>query len=467
MLKGGAHQKEGATHQITLNATSMLQYGLALQPERIAYKESQSLNDLKLPAHYRRNFLCLATDFGFFGIAMAFIGPSTVIPSFLSTLGASSALIGLMTTLHRAGWFLPQLFAARQLGDKPYKKPYVVAAAGISRFFIFVFAITLGLTGAEPRAVLVPLALLTFTAFWAGDGIGSVAWFDLLSKTIPPRRRGRLTGVGQTISGVCGFLAGFAVEWMLSVHGPSFPQNYALLFLIGFGFLTVSTIAIASIVEPKGISSRDTPSWREYMPQIWSVLRDDAVFRRYIIARQFYNLHMLAAPFYMTYALDRLGLPAQVAGRYTSIGVVGTVLSALLFTWLNERQGTKLAIQADIVFAVLLPLTALVIPNIITDIHWLAWVYGLVFFMMNATTSGVMPGWLAYMLEVAPEAERPAYVGLTNTLNGLTMLFSALGGLILAWTDNNYGLLFAITLVGTAIAWPVTLAIPEPREEDS
>jgi MFS family permease len=167
----------------------------------------------------------------------------------------------------------------------------------------------------------------------------------------------------------------------------------------------------------------------------------------------------------MTYALDRLGLPAQVAGRYTSIGVIGTVLSALLFTWLNERRGTKLAIQVDIVFAVLLPLTALVIPNIITDIHWLAWVYGLVFFMMNAATSGIMPGWLAYMLEVAPEAERPAYVGLTNTLNGVTMLFSALGGLILAWTGNNYGLLFAITLVGTAIALPVALGMPEPRGE--
>ncbi len=425
------------------------------------------MTELKLPPRYRHNFICLATDFGFFGIAMAFIGPSTVIPSFLSAMGASSALIGLMTTLQRAGWFLPQLFAARQLGDKPYKKPYVVAAAGISRFLILVLAIIIGLTDAAPRAWLVPLAMLLFTAFWAGDGIGSVAWFDLLSKTIPPRRRGRLTGVGQTLSGVFGFLAGFAVEWMLSAHGPSFPQNYALLFLIGFGFLTISTIAIAAIVEPKGVSERDAPSWREYMPQLWAVLRDDATFRRYIVARQFYNLHMLAAPFYMTYALDRLGLPAQVAGRYTSIGVVGTVLSAFLFTWLNERRGTKLTIQADIGFAILLPLSALVIPPLIPDSRWLAWVYGLVFFMMNAATSGIMPGWLAYMLEVAPEAERPAYVGLTNTLNGVTMLFSALGGLILAWTGDNYGLLFVITLVGTAVALPMTWGMPEPRGEIS
>jgi hypothetical protein len=56
-------------------------------------------------------------------------------------------------------------------------------------------------------------------------------------------------------------------------------------------------------------------------------------------------------------------------------------------------------------------------------------------------------------------------VGLTNTLNGVTMLFSALGGLILAWTGDNYGLLFAITLVGTAVALPMTWGMPEPRGE--
>ncbi len=68
---------------------------------------------------YRRNFWCLALDFGFFGLGMAFLGPTTVLPGFLTALGASSAVIGFISTLQRAGWLLPQLLAARYLADKP------------------------------------------------------------------------------------------------------------------------------------------------------------------------------------------------------------------------------------------------------------------------------------------------------------------------------------------------------------
>ena len=78
-----------------------------------------------------------------------------------------------------------------------------------------------------------------------------------------------------------------------------------------------------------------------------------------------------------------------------------------------------------------------------------------------------MPSWMAFVLELAPEAERPVYVGLTNTVNGVTMLFSALGGLILAWTNENYVVLFGITLVGTALAWPLALTLPEPRDSEA
>jgi MFS family permease len=78
--------------------------------------------------------------------------------------------------------------------------------------------------------------------------------------------------------------------------------------------------------------------------------------------------------------------------------------------------------------------------------------------------SSMMPGWMTYVLEWAPEEERPTYVGLTNTLNGITPLFATLGGLILQWTDDNYRLLFAITAIGLVIAWPLPLTLPEPRQ---
>lgn len=418
----------------------------------------------KMPPHYRRNFWSLAADFGFFGIAMAFFSPNTIIPSFLTELGASSATIGLMTTLQRACWLLPQLFAARYMANKPYKKPAVMWAAGIGRSLLLFLAGLVWATGARPPGLIIVLVTLIISAFWIGDGLASLSWFDLFSKTIPAGRRGRLISVGQVSSGIFSFLAGFAVEWILSDRGLPYPNNYAAMFLIAFGMLAMSYSAIARIVEPPGVTAGDTPRWRDYLPQLWRILKTDHAFRNYTIARQLFNLSNLAGPFYMTYALDKLALPAQVAGRYTSIGVVGGILAAIFFGWVNERQGTKKTLVYSIGVTALIPALALAIPRLFSGAG-LGWAYGMVFFALNASMSSFMPGWTAYLLELAPEAERPAYVGLNNTINGVSTLFATLGGLILQWTGSNYGLLFIITALGTLTALPLSWRIPDPREQ--
>ncbi|MGC9347242.1 MAG: MFS transporter [Anaerolineae bacterium] len=419
-----------------------------------------------LPARYRRNFWCIALDFCFFGIGMAFFGPTTVVPGFLSTLGASSSVIGLLSTLQRAGWLLPQLFAARYLADKPYKKPYILAPAGISRTLILGLAALIWLTGAHPPGLITALTTLALSAFWIGDGLASLAWFDFIGKSIPAHRRGRMMTTGQVLSGTLSFFAGFGVEWMLSDLGPAFPNNYAALFLLGFVMLAFSLTSLAMSVESKGVTASRVPSWREYLPQLWSVLKKDHAFRRYLLTRQLFGLAGLATPFYMTFALDKLQLPDQVAGRYTSVGVVGGILAAALFGWLNERYGTKRTSQVSIIITALIPVFALVTPTVLSDPTWMAWAYGLVFFAMRASMSCYLPAWTSFVLEWAAEAERPLYVGLTNTLNGVTALFSTLGGFVLQWTNDNYTLLFIITAIGTIAALPLSMSLPEPRDTE-
>lgn len=402
-------------------------------------------------------------DFCFFGIGLAFYGPSTVVPGFLTTLGASATVIGFLSTLQRAGWLLPQLFAARYLADKPLKKPYILVPGGISRTLILLLAGIVFATGAKPARLAISLTLFVIGAFWIGDGLASLAWLDFLSKSIPPHRRGRLTGVGQLLSGIFSFAAGFGVEWMLSDRGPAFPNNYAALFLVGFAMLALSFVAILLGKETRGVTASSVPTWRDYLPQLGRVLKHDHHFRRYLVARQVFGLSSLATPFYITFALDKLALPEQVVGRYTSVGVVGGALAAVLFGWLNERHGTKRASQVSIVVTAAVPILALVIPKMVTAPQALAWSYGLVFLALQASTNCYMPTWTAFVLEWASDLDRPLYMGLTNTLNGLTAFVSTLGGLILQWTDGNYALLFGLTAIGTLLTLPLALRLPEPR----
>jgi len=43
---------------------------------------------------------------------------------------------------------------------------------------------------------------------------------------------------------------------------------------------------------------------------------------------------------------------------------------------------------------------------------------------------GLPIGYHNYLLDIAPAEDRPLYIGLANTLTGLTVLASAIGGLI-------------------------------------
>jgi MFS family permease len=254
---------------------------------------------------------------------------------------------------------------------------------------------------------------------------------------------------------------------LLSDRGPAFPNNYAWLFLLGFVMLALSLLSISFLVEERRSATSKVLSWREYLPQLVAVFKQDPVFRRLILARQLSGLSSLAIPFYMPYALEALGLPSRVAGRYTSIGVLGSIVAALTFGWLNERYGSKRVILLSLTLAVLVPSMALLLPMLFSEPAVLAWGYGLVFFFLSALMSSMMPGWMTYVLEWAPAAQRPTYVGLTNTLNGITSLFATLGGLILQWSGNNYRLLFVITGLALLIAWPLPLSLPEPRQRSS
>ena len=124
-----------------------------------------------------------------------------------------------------------------------------------------------------------------------------------------------------------------------------------------------------------------------------------------------------------------------------------------------------LSMKPVLTFAPSVPAAALLVPLLFSGPVALAWGYSLVFFFLSAYMSSMMPGWMTYVLEWAPEHERPTYVGLTNTLNGIVPIFSTLGGLLLQWTGDNYRLLFAVTIAGLLLAWPLAIGLPEPRHK--
>ena len=411
----------------------------------------------------RRNFAAFFGDFFFFGVAMSFVSQTTVLPSLARQLTDSAPLIGLVSTLQTGGWMLPQLIASNYVGSYPLKKPLIVIPALIGRATYPLLALAIWSWAETLPDLVLALLLIAITFFFICDGLASVPWFDLFSKSLPPARRGRLIGVAQMSTGLVGVGAGAAVSFILGPQGPGFPANYALLFAIASLFFFVSLVALLQVREHPSEETTSRQPWSNYLARLASVMYRDRTFCLVIVVRLLVAWANMASPFYVVYALDVLGFDQGVVGVFVSAQVIGGILSGMIMGYLNERRGTRAVIRLAAALAVSAPLLALAMAalRLTLPLSGRLLLYAPVFSLLGALGNAGMAGFMSYILEAAPPGERPTYVGLANTLSAVVLLAPFLGGWILAAT--SYPVLFSATalicLIGLIGAW----RLEEPR----
>lgn len=405
-------------------------------------------------------------DYVCFSMGLAFISQNTVIPAFMRQLTDSPLLIGLNGTIQTVGWLLPQIVAANYLSGKTQKKPYLLVPSAIGRpvFFLLAVALVLGIAQQHPGLMLA-IVLLGLALFRITDALAAVAWFDILGNVFPPKRRGRLFGLGQVLSGVLTVGAGFAINYVLGSAGPPFPYNYALLFLVAGLLFGLAWIAEALIKEPQQVAPADDGPRQTFLRRLTHIWQSDRDFRLFIVVRLLAGLSNLAIPFYVIFATDQLGLGEGTVGSFTSAQVIGSMAGAVILGTLYERRGGKRTIQVGVGAGALAPLWALMLPFLLPAEHpWLVYGYSLVFVALGVVQSNFMQGFFNYLLDLASADERATYVALSNAINGVVLSPTAfIGGIILKITNNSYPTLFFVTAIGVGTGLLCTTRMAERR----
>ncbi|MEA3340612.1 MAG: MFS transporter [Chloroflexota bacterium] len=409
------------------------------------------------PPHYRWNFFAFLIDYASFGLAFTFIDVSTVMPALIGQLTDSAPIIGLVSTVFTGGWLLPQLAAARHINDKPLKKPYLLAGLG-GRVFLGVIAAALWTALPRYPASMLILFFTCLGLFATADGFISVAWFDILARAIPLKQRGRLMGMAQFIIGVAGIGVGALVGLILTRR--PFPSNYALLFTLASVTLVPSVIALILLREPPpdNVSQETSDQAKENW---WKLLVNDRAFRNLMICRISAGMMGLATSFYVMHAVDVLLMPQSIIGDFVVAQTVTRIIASIVLGWISERWGPRYVIRIGSAAAAAGPLFALVVHLAGSD--WLIWAYPFVYVALAIVNSAWMLGFFNYLLEIAPDGMRPAYVGLGNTLMGALMLAPMAGGWLLEAT--SYTALFGITTVIVAIGFAFTLKLKPAQSE--
>ena len=406
------------------------------------------------PPNYRRNFLAFAVDYVFFSIAISFVQPSSVLPAFVRQFTRSAPIIGLVSTVWNGCWLLPQVISARWINDKPRKKPFLMAGmSGRVGFWIVGLALWLG-TARDATATLL-LLFACIALFGLTDGLSSVAWFDMLARAIPVKRRGRLIGVSQIISG----LAGLGVGWVISriLEGPQypFPRDYALIFTLAGAAFIPSTIAIVMLRETGADTTADPPERRQRNGWL-SPLLDDPSFRQLMTCRVLIGLVSLATPFYVVHATDVLELSPGILGSFVAAQQVAGVAAGALLGLVSDRRGPGSVIRISGILSIVGPLFALLAH--VAHGGFLVRAYPLAYVALGAYQSSTMLGFYNYLMEIAPEDVRPSYIGLGNTITGVLTLAPTIGGWLLEAT--SYVTLFVVTAGAVLVGFLLALQMP-------
>jgi MFS family permease len=415
------------------------------------------------PAHLRHNLVAFMVDFVLFGVAISFVNPNTVMPAFVRTLTDSEPLIGLINSVLSATWLLPQLGVAAVITGKPRKKPYLIAAMFTGRplYFLLGLAIWSGLAR-YPAAMLVAF-FVCIGLFQMLDGMSAVPWYDMLARAVPITRRGRLLGTGQVIGGVLGIGVGALVSLILSAPQLPYPANFALLFVLSSLTLFPAAVALSLVREPEAPGAAEphqaAAGLGEQLRQVWA---RDRNFRRLVASQWLVGLLSLALPFYVLHATDVVKLPEAALGWFVSAQMVGGIIAGVGLGWLTERKGPRPAIWLGALMALLSPLLAL--ASHFAPGSLLAQAYPLIYLLIGATNSSRMLGALNYVLESAPKERISLYVSLYNTLAGVLVPASFLGGVLLQAT--SYPILFGVTAAGVAAGLWLSLGLDVPHRAE-
>ena len=392
----------------------------------------------------RRNFFGGLWHGAFLALGVSLTQPTTVISAFVADLTGSTIWVGGLSTVLTVAAALPQLFVARWIENRPLKMPYLLTAIYLRVGSWGILAFLIYSIGDEHPTILAWTLVIMLAIFYAGGGLGNIPYTDIIGKVIPAERRGAFFGGKEALAGPLAVSAALGARQILA-H-TSYPNNYVLLFGLAALGLGIASLGFWIMREPVATLEEITVhSWRDY----WQKIKESSKkLKVLIIIELLTGFSLMALPFYVVFAREKVGAPLDSIGWYLLAQILGGVLANLLWSRLVDRTGSRQMLVVCGSISTITPLLAI----FLAPFGWQALL--VVFFLAGATFTGRKVGFQSALLELAPAAERPTYAGLNTVLILPLAFLTLIAGIFLQ--HGSYKTLFilasAFIAVGTVLA---------------
>lgn len=400
----------------------------------------------------KRNFILNLLDGAVFSFGMSFVSAVTILPVYLKQIGGSNIAIGLIPVVWTLGFNIPQIVIANYTGNQPYKKKIMMITAVFQRLPWLLLAILSVFSFSASSSIGITLFFLSLGLAAVGGGINLPAWFDLFAKLTPVRIRGKQFAYRTALGSFLGILAGVvSIEILDKVE---FPNNFSILFFIGFLIMMSSYFLLMQLTEEDPNPPRKKLNINEFLMNLPVILKNETNYRNFLIADALIIVAIVSNAFIAVYAIEKFSLPESYAGIFTIVVMFSMMFGSLVFGMFADKYGHRINILIAAFFTFLVCLIALISGTIIT--------YYLVFFFSSVVTGILNVSRLPLISELGSENNRPTFVSLSNFV---TIPF-VLSGIFAGWFAETWGYesVFILTgLVALAASLWILFNLKEPR----
>ncbi|MBZ2189125.1 MFS transporter [Alcanivorax sp. JB21] len=386
------------------------------------------------------NFVRMLSSQVLTSIGDLLINPKTVLAWLIGAVGAPASLVAWLVPIRESGSLIPQLAIGAWVRRHPQRKSFWVLGSVLQGLAVAGMAACVWLLdGLAAGLGIIGLLIL----FSLARGLCSVAMKDVQGKCIPKSRRGRLSGLAATLSGLITLALAAVVFHDNAEPGPGF---YTVVLLAAAATWLLAAAQFARVEEFDGETSGGGNAFKAALASL-SLLRDDAPFRHFVISRALLMASALASPFMVVLAQQQGG-GALALGSFVMAASLASAISATLWGYMADTASRRVMVLGGALASLACLLTgglAVIDSTLVAGL----WFYPAAFFVLAVAHAGVRIGRKTYMVDMAGGNKRTDYVAVSNTAIGVLLL--AAGGLsALASLISTAAVLIMLGMMGLA-----------------
>lgn len=367
-----------------------------------------------------KNYFLLIFSSVFTKLGDTLSNPKTVLTWLMSYVSAPVYLISLIVPIRESGSMVPQIFLSKYVKKQPIRKWIWVFGS----FLQFLAIASIGFIALNFEGTTAGwLIIIAVIIFSLSRSICSLSSKDVTGKTIPKTRRGKLKGYTVSVSGVLVLAAGLFILYQSKSEQTITFYSYLIFFASAMWLIAAVIYSrIKEFPEDTDASDNDDTSFISKL----KLLKKDAHFRDFVIARSLLLCSALTAPYYILLAQKYIGKEVYLLGLFIIAKGIASIVSSPTWGKLADKS-SKNVMAIAVLIASGLGITLFFIITYLDTVRSLVWLYPVAFFILGIAHGGVRLGRKTYIVDMAKGNQRTDYVSVSNTVIGIILLFT--GGL--------------------------------------